>query len=68
MELLTPARGVSKTPRDTRHAAGDFRLEDGNEKQNINACNIRFKIKEYTLKYQKPFVRANELQYKIKGE
>ena len=34
--------------------------------QNINECNIRFKITKYTLKHQKPCVRANELQYKIK--
>ena len=53
MELLymTRARGVSQTPRNTRHEAKNF-WQDKNEKQNIYACDIRFKIKIYTWKYQ----------------
>ena len=63
---MTRARGVSQTPRDTRHAAIDFLDMMETKNTNINECNIRFKIKKYTLKHQKPCVRANELQYKIK--
>ena len=59
---MTRARGVSQTPRNTSYVAGDFR-QDGNEKYKISMHVILdLKLKKYTLKHQKPCVRANELQ------
>ena len=63
---MTRARGVSQTPRDMRHAARYFLDRTETKTQNINESNIRFKIIKSTLKHQKPWARANKLQYKIK--
>ena len=50
---MTRARGVSHTLRNTRHAAIDFRQDGKRKTQNINAANIRFKIKNVHLKISK---------------
>ena len=50
---MTRARGVSQTLRNTRDAAIDFRQDGKRKTQNINAANIRFKIKNVHLKISK---------------
>ena len=51
---MTRARGVFQTPRNTKHAARDFR-QDGNEKHRISIHVILdFKIKIIHLKLSKP--------------
>ena len=65
---MTRARGVPQTPRDTRHAARDFldRMETKNT--NIYECNIKFKIKKYTLKHQKTLCQSEWIAIQSKGE
>ena len=50
---MTLARGVSQTLRNTRHAAIDFRQDGKRKTQNINTCNIIFKILNVHLKESK---------------